>query len=120
MTARTKPTTAEQALRALEREALEDADRNTAEMRAGTGRAVTCSGHAYKRLPDGTTLWVTADRSVLKSRRKFQPGDVQVGHNLAYVPGYNYWLDNGDHEYGVYRPQVLALLEGETVEMRDE
>ncbi len=111
MTARRAITTAEQTLRALEREALEDADRNTAEMRAGTGRVITCSGHVHKCLPDGTTLWVTADRSTLKGRRKFQAGDVRAGRNLAYVPGYSYWLDNGEYGRGLDRPLVLALLE---------
>ena len=105
MTARTKPTTAEQTLRALEREALEDADRRTALMH------IPYSGSAVMNLPDGSTLWVTADRSVLKGRRRIWAGDVPVGRNLAYVPGYSFWLEDGEHSDGLWRAQVLALLE---------
>ena len=60
---------------------------------------------------------MTADRSTLKSRRKFQLGDVPGGRNLAYVPGYTYWLEDEDYGTGLYRPQALALLNSfETVE----
>ncbi len=98
----TTKTTAEVELKALEKLALEDAERVTIQKQAETGRLIMSSGCAGKELPDSTVLWVTAFRGDLVPRGR--------PSRLVYIDTYWYLLVDGEHGTSLLRKEALERL----------